>query len=553
MEKKLSETIQYERDIAPYRFIEIYAGVGAGKNTLIEKFAKGEMPGAPKMRVLLITSRRAKADETFKMYLGRDDEYLKLFKNKIGEAVEFDDPYGRRIFATIGNTVCTSAFIAGYLRQVYRADDRRTHIWDMYDMIVIDEIHSLILDATYQPVLFHVFDLINHYIERCVSDKYPDPVCKHLITMTGTIDPVTNYFPDKSITSVFINRMDQCVNIQPENVHFIENSQTIGLLKSVIKDKKRCMYFANSIKRINEFFYSEALSSSKDKLVVSYADEEKREELQEKDNQAWLDMVETENSILDEKHLIPKRFSVFFTTSKYREGVNIEDDIDTMVVESHNRAEVLQMAGRARNGVKDLYIIVDAVQHTENYKKNSFEYEISNLQIDQSKRTDGQSPLNTLLRDVPPDQISDFVELAEQKFPYIRYSYLYKCFLWYETKTVGEKYKREQNRRWSIARQKNELPQYISEWFPAAEIHPFVTEYERKLSESWIILNEAGIKYGEKHRYNKEFRDQLGKKLTDIWGFKYLNKCLECFSNIKCIRVGHNNDEYSFIREEERD
>ena len=34
----LSDAISYEIDIAPYRYIQIYAGVGSGKNTFINRF-----------------------------------------------------------------------------------------------------------------------------------------------------------------------------------------------------------------------------------------------------------------------------------------------------------------------------------------------------------------------------------------------------------------------------------------------------------------------------------------------------------------------------------
>ena len=73
MEKPyLSDVINYARDIEPYGFIQIYAGVGSGKNTFINNLVSGytaknddgtEYTILPKT-VLLITSRRAKVDET---------------------------------------------------------------------------------------------------------------------------------------------------------------------------------------------------------------------------------------------------------------------------------------------------------------------------------------------------------------------------------------------------------------------------------------------------------------------------------------------------------
>ncbi len=60
----LSDVISYETDIAPHRFIEIFAGVGSGKNTLINRFVNGDPKhDIPKMIVLVITSRRSKVNE----------------------------------------------------------------------------------------------------------------------------------------------------------------------------------------------------------------------------------------------------------------------------------------------------------------------------------------------------------------------------------------------------------------------------------------------------------------------------------------------------------
>lgn len=48
MEKKyLSDCIRYTTDIAPYPFIQIYSGVGSGKNTFVDALAKGYEESQP--------------------------------------------------------------------------------------------------------------------------------------------------------------------------------------------------------------------------------------------------------------------------------------------------------------------------------------------------------------------------------------------------------------------------------------------------------------------------------------------------------------------------
>ena len=63
-DKYLSEVIDYERDMKSYHIMAFYSGVGSGKNRFIDSFYKEdeEIPN-PQMTVLVITSRRAKADE----------------------------------------------------------------------------------------------------------------------------------------------------------------------------------------------------------------------------------------------------------------------------------------------------------------------------------------------------------------------------------------------------------------------------------------------------------------------------------------------------------
>lgn len=543
---RLSDVIDYQRDIAPYRFVEIHAGPGAGKNTLIEKFAKGEMPGAPKMRVLLITSRRAKVDETFATYLDSDNESLSLFKKRVGKAWDVVDPKGAHVLAGIGNTICTSAFIAGYLKNVYRKDDARTHLWEMYDVIAVDEIHSVMLDSTYQDAPFYIYDLINHYLDRCNSEEYPDPICKHVIIMTGTPEPLSDYFPADGIPATMIDKMDECTNIQPQNVHFVEMQQVVRLLKGVVQENKRCIYFGNRIDWIQSLYKDKQLP--KEKMVMSFSNEEKRSELCETDKQAWENMVATEVSIKSD-YKIPEQFSVLLTTSRYREGINIKDNIDAMVIESHNRSDVIQMAGRVRSGVKDLYLVVDAMPYPTDYVEEVMENKLALIQIygstDRRKKRikdkDGNIdkrcyPLNFMLNEVPANQLGRFIQFIEGKFRYIRYSYLYDSFMMYDPRATGVNYVRAKNVEWENAWKNHSLPQMVQGWFPDAAVGEFLSERDRKCQASWQLWNEYGFELNAV--YPKETIDHFKSELSAIWRMKQINPMLKQFSQYEYVRVG---------------
>ena len=60
----LSDAISYENDIKPYRIIEIFSGVGSGKNTFVNRFVTGDPERKiPQMTVLVVTSRSSKVSE----------------------------------------------------------------------------------------------------------------------------------------------------------------------------------------------------------------------------------------------------------------------------------------------------------------------------------------------------------------------------------------------------------------------------------------------------------------------------------------------------------
>ena len=52
----LHMVLDYEKDVAPYRFVQIYSGVGSGKNLWVQKLVEDGS------HVLLITSRQITAD-----------------------------------------------------------------------------------------------------------------------------------------------------------------------------------------------------------------------------------------------------------------------------------------------------------------------------------------------------------------------------------------------------------------------------------------------------------------------------------------------------------
>ena len=165
MEKKyLSEVINYNSDIEPYRLIVIYSGVGSGKNYWVEKLAEQGKS------ILLITSRKATAQaQANKMGGERWIDLETLSSRGIGIKEQ-------------KKVVVTNAGIENFIKKKYNADDEKTYIWNFFDLIILDEAHSLATDATFTDSPFHVRDFLLWAYKH--NNK-----CK-IIFMTGTAAPI---------------------------------------------------------------------------------------------------------------------------------------------------------------------------------------------------------------------------------------------------------------------------------------------------------------------------------------------------------------------------
>ena len=247
--KRLSKVLSFTDDITPYDFIQIYAGVGSGKNFYIEQLIRGHTDkkhdGAQveigPQTVFLITSRRSKVDEMLTEEdlevdgtVGRWDEFHIVVDDNgeptkpLGKLRVLQDDWGtRNVYQR--SVVCTNAFIEKYLQYRYDPQNITTHLWELFDIIVIDEAHSLVLDATYQSAPFYVRELIKLYNSRVRSHrknpkKYKRPLCKHVILMTGTADPIEDFKSPPN--SIVLDKMDACENVVPKKIHFITAENT---------------------------------------------------------------------------------------------------------------------------------------------------------------------------------------------------------------------------------------------------------------------------------------------------------------------------------------
>ena len=164
---RLSEVLDFESEIAPYPLTMIYAGLGSGKNTFAGFLMNGNKEyNLPKLNVLLITSRKAKVVETLsdkELDIGSGMSDKKNLKEILKGHPLGLDVYRREIendprgWGSIiqRSTACTNAFIEKYHQYVYDPNDPSTHLWNRFDVIIVDEVHALVTDSTYQFAPFH--------------------------------------------------------------------------------------------------------------------------------------------------------------------------------------------------------------------------------------------------------------------------------------------------------------------------------------------------------------------------------------------------------------
>ena len=296
-----------------------------------------------------------------------------------------------------------------------------------------------------------------------------------------------------------------------KNVWFLDTKQAIGLIEQRLAANHRCLYFANHVlfpevfcKGTSIDLHSVAMSfSSKDRrdFLASYANIPKgdRTEDEQKFAQIYHNMVEVEKSI-SESGTIPAKYKLLITTSRNKEGININStDINDVFVEVHNISDIKQMSGRVRHGTENLYIIVDSLGHGEEpyryecvLSKEHFAPDTRHLD---SKTDPAQWSLNEHLQKLcKTDGISDFYanrnsdflpyhgkknqvrELINwaQKMEYVHFDYFRNYFCYYYLKEVAHNYNRSQNKKFRRAEEDHKkYVEIFADVFPSAIIHPY--------------------------------------------------------------------------------
>ncbi len=486
----LSDAINYDVDIAPYQFIKIYAGVGSGKNTFIDNLARGGIikhaDGSPvdKQYILLITSRRAKVNEQLSSDVVIYDPTIGMFDNTFsdwfaayderyadyfdGPTTTITDPGGwgqQQIYKR--TCVNTNAKIEYNLMEHYHPLNATTHPWERFDMIVVDEAHALLADASYQRSPFYVRRLIEETRKRSKS-------CK-VIIMTGSPQILSRY--DLFNDAHCVDMMNTCKNVIPQRIEFISKEDAVKKQLTMLEKNQCFVAFTNHIGDIFSIYNNKKIANRKDGIAFSFSDAKRRENIKRDNPSGYKRMCQTEEHLAKHQTL-PNGIRAFFTTSRNKEGINIKNtEFRTMFVETHNEVDIIQMAGRLRNPIQTLYVITDSTPHTDMedsnerpFSKNSSVINAINLYFKKLCKENDialENPdcFHPVIHKV--EVLGKFIDFIHNKFPYIRYDYFTDTFVYYKEREDSKDYYAEQQRIYQKAVYTSSgLVALAHQWFP---------------------------------------------------------------------------------------
>ena len=574
----LSDTVSYLDDIQPHLLTMLYAGVGSSKNHFINQLITGhtdkrhdgtEVKLDP-LYVLLITSRRSKVNEL----LTEDDLPIDEKVDKWNGYRQFTDPAfisveptGKLILLEgeywssnyfKRSVTCTNAYIEQYLQHVYHPQAISTHLWEVFDLIVIDEAHSLVTDASYQTAPFYVDNLIREFCARHKAatedpENHKAPRCKNMLLMTGSVSPMKMY--DFPVEPHVIDRMDECINVVPQNIHFITSTEAKAQLSKQLQHGEKAVYFTNHTPQLDTFLKGTTIDPST--VAISFSKEEGREKLAKDAPDSFKRMEQVEASIAKDK-LIPDDIHLWLTTSRNKEGINIlNEDIDHLYVESHIQSDLIQMAGRIRCGVKHMYIIVDSQDHYfSSWQDEPYLYrdESSGSVIDGYnnflKNFYGNVGTKPPFANTEPfafdtertcERVAAYVEHVHER-AYVRYSYFDNAFHFYNLRDLGIRLQTQELNMFKRAMQTpGHIEAVFQEWFPDSVVHPYIPIEEARKQEASEYLHKLGITDATK-RFTCDECTAIRNELNRIYNedLTSLNPLLKKCLPLKMKRVSND-------------
>lgn len=471
--KRLSKVINYDRDIKDHHMITIRAGCGAGKNFWAKQL------GEQDFRILLITSRSVTADaQAEKLKAARWIDISHLCASEYWG--EEPDNVEKRV-------VCTNAGIETFIRRWYDPKNPKTHIWNYYDFIILDEAHSIVSDASFADSCF--------YVERFIDRAYHENLNCHIVLMSATLEPIQWMLDESGWKIHNLNKFDECIHLEPKKVCYYPKVSTVSKLLYHWKRGERIVYFANSVSRIEDLVKRmKEQGVPESDMGISYSTSNGKE----RDfSDSMKEQMEVILESLKTEELLPPEVKIFFTTTKNKEGININnEDLKIMFSESHQKSELIQMAGRIRNGLDELWVCYDASEHRQ--LVNGYENLLDKNCLPAIRESVKEYVAECEKYGIEPNMKR--VMESNMKFPNIRYDVLTNDYYYFRSRAEGyRQQKRDQHNLKQYIESLNEPVFHVGngcyvtgydmlkDWFPYSEC----VVYETKVGSQQYIQEKV--------------------------------------------------------------
>lgn len=465
---------------------------------------------------------------------------IKVFKKK---SDRIGDVYNQ-------HACITSAKFAYFIKNIYKRIGDKAYndkvfeiIWDIFDLIIIDEAHSIVTDASYQEAPFYLYDFIRHFDTDCCDSS------KHMLLLTATPEPIQNVCNVLNDLHTY-DFSEVCAGVVPKSVSIIDNKEVKKEIEAkYLEDKNwKCVYFySGDITLVEDFCKGTKINH--DEVVSLFSKEKHRDGLKRYNESEYNKMLEAEGSII-KNGTLPNNIRILLVTSKFKEGVDFKWYFNTMYIDSHTKDDVIQMSGRARLQNHEVKIVMDS---KEFHWFDSFEKESESLKSDYGIL----SSLNKRFEELPNEERQTFIEQVtnpsadrtnngEQYHPYIQFSYLDNKFKIYATKALYFKYLKESYLKWHKKNSKlkpNYHQKILQDWFKGVVIEPY---YSKDFLVKQILTKYT--KYANEP-INKEKHESIKNALFEVYGeehrISWFLKLID--SNYKYERDEHTKM-YRFIR-----
>ena len=422
---RVDDILDYERDIKGKHLIRLRAGVGAGKNY----WARHLLEKHHDLQILLITSRKNTAEAEAAYNVDADCKiHLSQLFNTNGR------DWGEVLPGNL--MVCTNAYIDYFFKKIYSKDKPHTHLWNKFDLIFVDEVHSLTADASFADSPFTVERFIHHTLHK-------NPRCD-VVVMSGTPASTDWLFSAEHWGTEYtsIDLYNRCVHLVPDKVHLFTRASIAERICYLWKKNKRSIYFVNSVNGMAKLITElKQLGIPECDIGIAFT---------ESDNAGKLppELVKGREAIrqyLVSESRLPTTVKIFITTSQNKEGISIiDDDIKYMFSESHNKSDLEQMAGRVRGnpdtgtGLYDLVVVYDADPHPS--LLSYMEQEFDRILLDHVENIMEQ---HKELVEASGKEYSPSTDITaiQKNHHYLRYDYIGESFQFYEGR--GKCYQQE--------------------------------------------------------------------------------------------------------------